>query len=257
MPRGIIAYFAALSNPWQDGNERHAGVDAKSNLRLVQFPTMYAQDDYLGQPRFRTYLLKTRRSRLAASGLYVEGERFLYGMLYRTSFSPTAVSRRFHEEHNNKTTFTVGLHSRHTLESRNGGRIVREKKCLSHVFKTRYNNTIYSSCKVYLMSDRELTLNRLSVFVRKTLACEPVIADHREDESELTEHGPFAGTGFFQDMELLAQGTQHGFVGTATTSTIFVLSAIVYDRFMRHWNATAGQKLESLEVCRFHRGTKG
>ena len=107
------------------------------------------------------------------------------------------------------------------------------------------------------MSDRKLTLKRLSGFVRKTLGCEPVVADHKKAESETTEHGPFAGTGFFQDMELLAKGTQHGFVGTSTTSTDFILSAIVYDKFMRHWNATAGQKLESLEVCRFRRGVKG
>jgi hypothetical protein len=71
------------------------------------------------------------------------------------------------------------------------------------------------------------------------------------------EHGPFAGTGFFQDMELLAHGTRHGFVGTTTTSTDFVLSAIVYDRFMDLWNKSGGQKVESIEVCRFQRGAKG
>jgi hypothetical protein len=249
MPRGI-PYFAALSNPWQDGNERHAGVDAKSNLRLVQFPALFDQDDYLTRPKFRRYLLKTTWSSETAKDLYAEGLNFLYGMLYRKSFSPTDFAVEDHEGRNDETIFTVGLHSRHKKNRQTGGQVIREVKCLHEIINKRFNRTIYSSCKVYLMADRELTLKILSRYVHK-LGCEPVTADHKKQESGILEHGPYAGIGFFQDLELLARGTRHGFVGATTSSTEFVLSTIVYDSFMSFWNDTGGKKVENLEVCRF------
>jgi hypothetical protein len=230
----------------QDHHHRDVGVDARTDLTLVQFPLLVSQTDYLARAEHRDYLLNTTWSRQIAEGLHSGGRSYLYGMLYRHAFRPTPAVTRTLPLVYNDTIFGLGLHSRHIYESMDGGRTKREEDCLLHLYHTLYNKTRFpGGCQVHLMSDRQLTLDTLSRFIQTNMPnCQPVLAQHTTSSaSERREHGPFAGAAFFHDMELLARGTRHGFVGTSTTSTDFVLSAIVYDH--GHNN--------TLALCRFTR----
>ena len=72
--------------------------------------------------------------------------------------------------------------------------------------------TNLDKCRIFLMSDRQTTLDGLEQWITQHTKCNPVIAKHDTEKGKFYEHGPFAMKGFFQDLALAAH-TNGGFIG--------------------------------------------
>jgi hypothetical protein len=120
-------------------------------------------------------------------------------------------------------------------------------------------------CVVYLLSDRQLTIDILKTYIEtKWNKCHVVLATHKTDSDTDTdnnnnkttttnghyqEHGPFAGTGFFQDL-IVASQARHGFIGHCyRTSSQLLREWIFYDRTMEAMERTGKPPTRSLPVC--------
>ena len=175
--------------------------------------------------------------------LYSRGTMYLYGMLFHEIFPLLSVGGS--EEAKTKTTtptmnttrevdipITISLHSRHWHGNDNGTRVLREKKCLQQVFQKLSVGTAASNrtCNVYLMSDREPTIDLLTTYLKTNTTCNPIVADHKTGSGLTGEHGPFAGRGYFDDLEMGRQA-RDGFVGHCGRSSSQLLWELIeYDR---------------------------
>jgi len=77
--------------------------------------------------------------------------------------------------------------------------------CLEAAFRALLDETMkvdkalaVASCSVVIMTDRPATLKALSAKAQ-VLGCDSVMAEHKKGNSFSSEHGPFAGLGFFGD----------------------------------------------------------
>jgi hypothetical protein len=80
------------------------------------------------------------------------------------------------------------------------------------------------------MSDRSCTQRKLGEWLVDR-NCTVEKAEHSEGKSWRGEHGPFAGSGFFQDWVLVSK-PRSGFIGRDTTSSHLVRELIEDDRGM-------------------------
>jgi hypothetical protein len=195
--------------------------------------------------------------------LFSEGEIFLHGMLFHETLP---IRQEMYSPENNSSStasinnsaISVALHSRHIHSSNTGKNISRESECLDEIFSAlghqRNDGTAANTtCKVFLMSDRENTVTRLSQFVVEAWNCTAIVVAGKERGSGLTsEHGAFAGVGYFQDLAM-ARVARNGFVGNCDRSSSQLLqSLIAYDRHLdssvegRNW--TTG-RLDPLPRC--------
>lgn len=95
------------------------------------------------------------------------------------------------------------------------------------------------------MSDRTRTLDKLSEWL-KGEGCVAHVANHTTGGSFLSEHGPFAGGGYFDDLLMVSQA-RDAFIGSVTTSSQLVHSRITYDRRMEAWRD--GREPSELPFC--------
>lgn len=213
--------------PWADkgnplrrsyyDNERSSDSDT-SNATLVQYPAMWGQNAiHLSTPEGRDVLLRKRESKQRATELLAGGLDFLYGLLLFECFSiqPTLSNPLQIESRNQSQSITVVLHSRHIQVQDDGSNIDKERYCLGKVLNESHHQ---SSCRVVLMSDRIATLELLSAFLSRVYPhCIVVIPAHDTGESFVSEHGPFAGKGFYQDIYLVNQT-----LSIPTSTTVFI-----------------------------------
>jgi hypothetical protein len=87
----------------------------------------------------------------------------------------------------------------------NGSKIKRGKLCFDKLLQSQ--NYAYL-CQVLLLSDRPKTVIKAAEYLsQKYIHCLAMVAPHDTGKSFRSEHGPFAGIGFFQDLAFVANQT--------------------------------------------------
>jgi hypothetical protein len=134
--------------------------------------------------------------------LYKEGILFLYGLLFFESFHFTdklLESVREYMVVPDASVVSIGIHSRHSSDSEDGSDISRDTTCIDALMKTGLGR---HSCRVYLMSDRQVTIDKVSVYTQEKYNCSIVTVRNRPTDSNASqfklEHGANAGVGYFQ-----------------------------------------------------------
>jgi hypothetical protein len=135
---------------------------------------------------------------------------FTYGMLFESFFSlhPSLLPDPDILAIDSAKVNSYVLHSRHQLTSDPGHNIGLDVSCMKTVLT---NQTAGKPCIVYTMTDRAATKQQLpealahfnctAIFSKNTTA----------GTSHRTEHGPFAGRGYYEDIAL-AQSARQGFM---------------------------------------------
>jgi hypothetical protein len=215
-------------------------------------------DHAMATHQFRRYIdALPAPYKLRAVQLYQEGTDFLFGMLYRACFTlqPSLVRHDIgtRTTTTTTTTFSVALHSRHTVAADDGSFVKDEMACLRLLLSHHQRKT----CRVYLMSDRPATLELIAKELSKMPSnCTVVTTDKNRVNAGTTsslsrEHGPWAGVGFLQDLELAA-AARHGAVGDPHRSSFALLVKLMeYDRRMEalQWQHNDKDSLPALETC--------
>jgi hypothetical protein len=185
-------------------------------------------------------------------GLYSDGIDFLYGMLYRDTFTyigDKSLQDTPEDRALSHGGITISLHSRHTQSS--DGKVSREERqCMNQVmFETRGRRGPDVPCTIFLMSDRQQALDDLSQLAIEKYNCTPVVAPHEAGSGLTREHGPFSGNGFFQDL-YYGSKARDGYIGHCGRSSSQMLQdAIAYDRFMEALSETDTRPPIPLSFC--------
>lgn len=202
----------------------------------------------LSRPKFRDYLnhhvaqnkLNPRLTSFLPSRmveLYQEGADFLDGMLFHTVF-PLSPSATAADRVNDGSTFSVALHSRHISPGDDGSFLPSEIACLQHLL---LNQTTATSCRVVLLSDRDLSIEIMQKWIHTHTNCTVVTAsDHRgkADPNVTTflyktpaEHGPHAGLGFLDEISMATKSVLDAVVGDPHRSSFEILHKLaIYHR---------------------------
>jgi hypothetical protein len=137
--------------------------------------------------------------------------------------------------------YTIALHSRHVDESLDGCDISRETSCVNELLLRSKVAVRAGSepkqrlrCAVAVMSDRSCTLSRLVAWLEER-GCSAFVARHDTRTDYLSEHGPFAGAGFFQDLALASALSRSAFVGMRRSSSDLVLELVQFYRTLDAW----------------------
>ena len=159
--------------------------------------------------------------------------------------------------------FSLAIQSRHIMSKDDGCNITLEQECMRELVKdyqrrrqqqqtindattTTSSSSFQSPCQVTLLSDRRCTITSLTEWLQDELNCSAVVSQHAISatvNAVFAEHGPFSGSGFFQDMLLAGQTVNDGMVGSLEptdgnrwrSSSELVEEAIAYHRTMLHW----------------------
>jgi hypothetical protein len=171
---------------------------------------------------------------------------------------PVVVPAALHNQSDTSTRlsdFSIALHSRHSDPQNDGSDVSGEIRCLGKLLKTTKTIPTNSNrtCRVYLMSDRPLTLRNLQQWLlqqeqQQHRNCSVVTAPHKQGSSFLTEHGPWSGRGFFQDLAVVSQARDGLIAKFSTTSSKLLLELMEYDRTMEDWER-GENRTESLQQC--------
>lgn len=103
-----------------------------------------------------------------------------------------------------------------------GSNVTNEMQCLRRIVVGATQ-----PCRVFVISDRSKSVDKISKAVVRDLNCAVSVVNHTEMTPSLTaEHGPFAGAGFFRDLAL-ASRARHGLVGGRRSSTMLLEELIV------------------------------
>ena len=157
---------------------------------------------------------------------------------------------------------SIAVHSRHSNSSDAGIEIDREVRCIQDLWdQYQSTNQAAHECDLYIMADRPHTLKYLVEWCRNQqpinnntksttsgFPCSRVIyASHQQGFSFNAEHGPYAGTGFLQDLAVARQSaaTSIGVVGGKRSSTDILLEFMEYDRLVDFYERQEEGKLES------------
>lgn len=136
-----------------------------------------------------------------------QGTFFLYGMLFHALFTihPDMEPPPHLVANASNTTKTIVVHSRHPQNGDTSTKV--QEACLrSWLQDTTKTNHTPDNCVVYIMADRQVSLQQLAKTTR-ALQCTPRMANHTASTPHIShEHGPYAGAGFFQDVALAAHG---------------------------------------------------
>jgi len=230
---------------------RGMDMEEKYPHQVAVFYQFRNKQDEMAKNKVREALLYTSWAREAAKSLHHLGIDFLYGMLYRNTFE---LQERFQSPSTSTKEglrYSFVLHSRHIHDDVNGCKIQHERQCLQQVLAdVPPKQQVWAT----LMSDRTCTINK----IRKWLEDRNVtveIAAHDNGKSYRSEHGPFAGVGFFQDMELASQA-RDAFIGTKNimlndsllrSSSNLVLEVMEYEKQMEAWRS--GKDVEDTKLC--------
>lgn len=138
-------------------------------------------------------------------------------------------------KHSDDSTFSLALHSRHTLKEDTGSSVQKEVDCLIKLLSEKRDS---DACSVCLMSDRNLTVYLLSDWLLKH-NCTPIMSFQNaklQQKSQflggggITEHGERPGGGFLSDLGLCSQA-RSGVIGDDHRSSFMLLLELVeYDR---------------------------
>ena len=195
---------------------------------------------------YQKYIMELDQATQATVGhLYSDGKEFLYGMLYSNLFTllEPAVPKLVNSSNANTTyEISLALHSRHTVAADDGSYISDELKCLEKMLP--HLDKPYD-CRVYLMSDRQATIDKLTGWLVHERNCTVVTAEQHETSGSsdtVQEHGPWAGIGFLQDLDLTANA-RHGVIGDKhRSSTALLLELVEYRRRLVAWKKKHNEK---------------
>ena len=230
------------------------GVDVveKYPYQVAVFHMNRNKESDLMYENARNTLLHTVWGREIAQKLHSLGVDFLYGMIYRQSFQLRESFLGSYSQASTKGTFSHSfvLHSRHISENRTGCAIAQEVSCLEQLLKDAdEGQQVWAA----VMSDRECTIGMVRSWLEKRNVTIQT-AEHRSGESYRKEHGPFAGVGYYQDVEFASQA-RSGFIATAQgqglrSSSNLVLEVIEYEKHMDAWKAEQDLKeVQATKVC--------
>jgi hypothetical protein len=203
-----------------------------------------------------------------ATNLYTMGKSFLYGMLYtrlfqlqrdpdQTSVVVVGTATGDDDDTVDSTTnvYSIGIHSRHTVAADDGSWIPQEIKCLERFLLNRFHtNAIHDqndACQVYLMSDRPKTILALTEWLRNK-NCSVITANHHVGDDPIQEHGPWAGAGYLEDLDVVAEAT-HGLIGDPRRSSTSLLLDLMEYRRPLEWgdgDNRMGDRPPKLEICK-------
>jgi hypothetical protein len=248
--------------PWGPGNDNDVrGVDVRyDSIPLVMFSQTRSKITFM-DPKARknsaNVLLHSEWSQRTNARLHGLGVDFLFGMLQRYSFELTdAMYAAVPEEERHVprnavgkegVPYTIALHSRHIDESLDGCDVSREVTCVNQLLKRNAASRVLASsaqsgtampCAVAVMSDRACTIAAMSSWVKKR-GCRVYVARHDTRVDYLSEHGPYAGAGFFQDVALATTVARSGFVGMRRSSSDVVLELLQFHRTMEAWERSS------------------
>lgn len=176
-------------------------------------------------------------SRKRLEDLYSLGTSYLYGLVFheifpfQDSIKPDSDLIGAEADGNDHDVVSIVLHSRHYKDHINGTDTFYERKCIQNITRQHeIKGTNLDNCRIYIMSDRNTTLNDLSKYISRETKCKPVVARHDIDNGKFVEHGPFALKGYFQDLALAAHANG-GFIGNlkTTKSSSSSLVQILYE----------------------------
>jgi hypothetical protein len=197
-------------------------------------------------------LLQKPESRIRTQKFLSHGHYFAYGMLFESLFTldPSLVPSDPALDNNRVDTYM--LHSRHQLDSMDGSELDLEVSCMNKVISNR-SDSDSKPCVVYTMTDRMKTREKLPEALLK-FKCASIFTDTIQGASFSTEHGPFAGRGYFQDLALVRQA-RRGFmspnprhrkrVGVRTSSAL--PRSII--EFRRVLESPSYETISSFEEC--------
>jgi hypothetical protein len=171
---------------------------------------------------------------MTTAKLFHEDVDFLYGMLYRECFTLQDALHSGQQDHSDAHSaddlFSLALHSRHTVAADDGSNIGDELKCLKELLSS------HRTCRVHLMSDRPRTIELLTEWLEER-NCTVVTAARDVGVSLSKEHGPWAGVGYLQDLEM-AGAARHGAIGDPHRSSFALLVKLIeYDRKVAAWKS--------------------
>ena len=200
--------------------------------------------------KYRSRILGLEENERKLRDLLSRETSFLYGMLLESCFTLSeSVLPELSLIANSSKTTTIAVHSRHPRKFDYGSNLEQELRCLNETLQSTERSR---PCVVYLMTDRERTLQSLMSTIESTTACTVIIANHTKGESYSSEHGPFAGIGYFQDLALAANA-RHAMIAPHKhkkipfrSSSGLILELIEFRRQMEDPNTTP----DSIFVCK-------
>jgi len=209
--------------------------------------------------------------------LYTHGRDFLYGMLFRYCFrievapkelpqsqlpSSAAVIAKDGDASSSASSaaITIGLHSRHAYMHLDGSDVQQEIQCLAQLIPPKRRDD-KQECFVYLMSDRQLTLDRIGSWLQKERSyCRNVTVSGKKGDRNwgfLPEMGDFAGAAFMSDLALVSEHARTGFVGQPMrSSTQLVMDLMTYNRkaaVRDQYGVQAALKMPEIDLCTYWR----
>jgi hypothetical protein len=261
-----------------DGLLAAEAAQSHSVVLFPQIPDVLAHDKSITRIAWSDHPLKTTEFRNyinllpswnqnISAALYAEGVEFLYGMLYSQLFElqrPTASNTIGNSQNNpvlddtkNETTFSLALHSRHTVGADDGSLVPHEQKCLEQLLEDHTGKDGGGSCRVHLMSDRPQTISILTHWLttQQERNCSVVTAKHDSGDGPVKEHGPWAGAGYLEDLDVTARA-RHGIVGDPRrSSTALLIDLMDYRRKINIWQNGGGEASldtvkNDLKVCK-------
>ena len=240
--------------PFPDNYQDDFGVDVLSKYpqRVLVWAMCHFEFTPLHNNRtIRDTLLHTIEARSMADELYNLGPDFLYGLLHRYTFD--LAERKQAASLSEQVTvgydhaYTIALHSRHRYSTLDGCNIDREVSCLQKTLQQIQADAkdTRRQVRVGLMSDRPCTVDRLTQWLLLH-NISSFAATHNETTPDyMTEHGPYAGVGFYVDMGFVLATAPDAFIGMRRTSSDLIRERIAFDRTME-----AAERVEPLRKLR-------
>lgn len=234
------------------GGYRKAVYDSPNASLLIRTGSQLkpSQAFNLQKRQHRHEVLSIPENRERAARLVAQGYSFTYGLLFESLFTlqPSVLPEpNLVVKDNDAATFF--LHSRHPFHYLNAADTYHDRMCLHRLLE----NHTYPSCFVYVMSDRNVTVELLKKDVQN-VSCTPIAVNHSvfNPNPLRQEHGPFSGVGYFQDYAL-ARNARHGYIAfhRFQRPTIRTSSALIYStvQFRRVLEANSTANLNRLKSC--------
>jgi hypothetical protein len=214
------------------------------------------RDDPYNRREYKHYIHDMgEQARERAGILYHYGPDFLFGMLFRNMFTIKVTVDNPFVNSQSEDTFSLALHSRHTVVGDDGSFLRDEIKCLQKLLPKDPSS---ETCVVYLMSDRPTTVRMLTEWLQKHNCTGVSVISPSDDHNALSlshpiriknEHGPDpGGIGFIQDLDL-SSNARSGLIGDTHRSSFMLLAELVaYDRRVDDWKRGKPQALPGKEL---------
>eukprot|EP00529_Nitzschia_sp_RCC80_P000962 CAMPEP_0113475110 /NCGR_PEP_ID=MMETSP0014_2-20120614/18945_1 /TAXON_ID=2857 /ORGANISM="Nitzschia sp." /LENGTH=545 /DNA_ID=CAMNT_0000368007 /DNA_START=36 /DNA_END=1670 /DNA_ORIENTATION=- /assembly_acc=CAM_ASM_000159 len=269
-------------------------------LKLPKRDTKYTDDDWSHElfmtfPVFQYYVHSgvggiwghAPVNQQTLKDLYSLGADFLYGMLFHELFrwNPNiippemAAQQQVARDQSETTTSTtkIVLHSRHFDVKNKGGNIRTEIGCLKELLRSDKKITKKDdhdeSCEIYLMSDREITVDNLKTHIdHRYKHCKAIVATHdmsfmTSQKSQTTktlsdssvvgssDNGTHGGKQQQQQQQQVVVGhyAEHGvWAGMGFMQDIMLATSSLRDGFIGHCYRSSSQLIRELMVYDRH-----